>query len=127
MKRVIIVLALSVVLLSVVSSCRTKRAVLSVPVEGHVGIPGQEYSATTFLVMYDSVVGKAPLLQAICRTGAEVKYDYRLIHGMAICKPQSMTLEETMAYFRKVKGVISVEYDRIVRLTDPVCPRMVEK
>ena len=73
MKRVVFVLALSVVLLSVVSSCRTKRAVLPVPVEGHAGLPGQEYSATTFLVMYDSVVGKAPLMEAIRRTGAEVK------------------------------------------------------
>ena len=34
------------------------------------------------------------------------------------------TLEETMQYFKNVKGVTSVEYDHVYRLTDPVKPRL---
>jgi len=33
-------------------------------------------------------------------------------------------LEETMQYFKNVKGVTSVEYDHVYRLTDPVKPRL---
>ena len=41
---------------------------------------------------------------------------------MAIKKPDSKTLEETMQYFKKVKGVVSVEYDHVYHLTDSVKP-----
>ena len=43
---------------------------------------------------------------------------------MAIKKPDGKTLEETMQYLKKVKGVVSVEYNHIYHLTDPVKPRL---
>ena len=43
---------------------------------------------------------------------------------MALKKPEDKTLEETMQYFKGVKGVTTVEYDHIIRLTDPVKPRL---
>jgi len=58
------------------------------------------------------------------RYRCEIVYDYGIINGMALKKPEDKTLEETMQYFKKVKGVISVEYDHIIRLTDPVKPRL---
>ena len=86
-----------------------------------------DHSPTNLLILYDSIVGKKPLMKAIEKVKAKVIYEYHFIHGMAICKSEEMTLEESMAYFRKVKGVLSVEYDQIIRLTDPVKPRLQER
>ncbi|MBQ8127375.1 MAG: hypothetical protein IJ176_03140 [Prevotella sp.] len=84
----------------------------------------QEHSPSVFLVMYDAETGKAPLLKAIEDYKCEIKYDYGIINGMALKKPDDKTLEETMQYFKNVKGVINVEYDHVYRLTDPVKLRL---
>ena len=86
-----------------------------------------EFSPSTIIITYDAEVGKQPLLDAIEASGAEIIYDYKLIHGMAIKKPENMTLDEAIAHFRKVKGVLTVEKDRIIRLTDPVRPPVFER
>lgn len=88
-----------------------------------------DHSPNVFLVMYDPAVGKDALQKAIKEYGCEtqkveVVYDYRIIHGMALKKPDCKTLEETMEFFRGVEGVLSVEYDHIIRLDDPVRPRL---
>ena len=84
----------------------------------------QEHSPNVFLLMYDAEVGKEPLLKAIEEYKVEIIYDYNIINGMALKKPDDKTLEETMQYFKSVKGVTNVEYDHIIRLTDPVKPRL---
>ena len=84
----------------------------------------QEHSPNVFLLMYDAEVGKEPLLKAIKEYKCEIIYDYGIINGMALKKPENKTLEETMQYFKTVKGVTNVEYDHIIRLTDPVKPRL---
>lgn len=84
----------------------------------------QEHSTNVFLLMYDAEVGKEPLLKAIKEYKCEIIYDYGIINGMALKKPEDKTLEETMQYFKTVKGVTNVEYDHIIRLTDPVKPRL---
>ena len=38
-----------------------------------------------------------------------------------------MTLDEAIDYFRRVEGVVSVERDRIIRLTDPVKPPLLTR
>ena len=104
-------------------SCKTKQTVeLPVPVRSHQA--EQEHSPNVFLVMYDAEVGKDPLLDAVKAYKCEVIYDYNIINGMALKKPESKSLEETMQYFKSVKGVTHVEYDHIIRLTDPVKPRL---
>ena len=84
----------------------------------------QEHSPNVFLVMYDAEIGKEHLLEAIKDYKCEIKYDYSIINGMALKKPDDKTLEETMQYFKKVKGVTNVEYDHVYRLTDPVKPKL---
>ena len=81
-----------------------------------------EHSPDVFLILYDAEVGKEPVLKAIEEYKCEIKYDYGSINGMALRKPEDKTLEETMQYFKTVKGVLTVEYDHIIRLTDPVQP-----
>ena len=102
------------------TSCRTKKElVISEPIKTI-----QEHSPNVFLVMYDPEVGKEPLLEAIKAYGVEIRYDYGTINGMALKKPEDKTLEEAMQYFKTVKGVVTVEYDHIIRLTDPVKPKL---
>ena len=107
-------------------ACGTKQKIehqTSIP-ETHKFVP--EHSPDRFLVMYDAEIGKEPLLKAIKAYKCEIVYDYNIINGMALKKPEDHSLEETMEYFRKVKGVLTVEYDHIYRLTDPVKPRIEE-
>ena len=129
----ILVVQIVIVLLT---SCKTKQAVeLSAPIHSHQveqehsGVPlvasDQRSSApNVFLVMYDEKVGKAPLQKAVKAYKCEVIYDYNIINGMALKKPDDKTLEETMQYFKGVKGVLTVEYDHVIRLTDPIKPRL---
>ena len=44
----------------------------------------EEYSPNTLIVMYDTEVGKEPLVEAVKSSNAEIIYDYNLIPGMAI-------------------------------------------
>ena len=105
------------------TSCKTKQTIeLPAPIESHKYEP--EHSPNVFLVMYDKEIGKEPLLKAIKEYGVEIIYDYGMISGMALKKPENKTLEETMQHFKQVKGVTNVEYDHIIRLTDPVKPRL---
>lgn len=117
-----LILIAQIVLLLLVS-CKSKQTVeLSTPIRGQQ--VDQEHSPHVFLVMYDAGVGKEPLQKAIKDYKCEVIYDYKIINGMALKKPENKTLEETMHYFRGVKGVLSVEYDRINHLVEPVRPRL---
>ena len=116
----ILVAQISIVLFA---SCRTKQTLeLSDPIQEYKF--EAEHSPDVFLVMYDEKVGKEPLQKAIKAYKCEVIYDYTLINGMALKKPEAKTLEETMQYFKGVKGVLTVEYDHIIILTDPVKPRL---
>lgn len=109
-------------------ACHSKQQLVEAPLPiSHEGMPGMEYSPTTLIITYDAEVGKQPLLDAIEASGAQVIYDYKIIHGMAIRKPDDMTLDEAIAHFSKVKGVLTVEKDRIIRLTDPVKPPVFDR
>ena len=120
-----LILIAQIVLLLLVS-CKSQQTVaLSPSIQGQQ--VDQEHSPHVFLVMYDAEVGKEPLQKAIKAYKCEVIYDYKIINGMALKKPESKTLEETMHYFRGVKGVLSVEYDRINHLVEPVRPRLETK
>ena len=116
------IIFLSVTALALFLSCKSKQKVVTSAPIHHESIG--EHSLSVLIVMYDKEVGKDPLLKAIEEYKAEIVYDYNIITGMAIKKPADKTLEETMTYFKKVKGVLTVEYDRVTRLTDPVRPKL---
>ena len=86
--------------------------------------PGQEFAPDRLIIMYDEAVGKDPLVKAIQAYPAEILYDYKLVPGMAIKLPEGSDLKEAIRYFKQVKGVVSVERDRIYHLTDPVRPKL---
>ena len=123
-------------LLVLLSSCHAQKQLdppATVPdkpistIPEHQPISGMDYSPTNLIIMYDAEIGKEPLLEAIQEIHAEIIYDYKIITGMAIRKPETMSLEATKAYFEKVKGVTSVAYDHIYRLDDPVKPKLEER
>ena len=132
----ILVVQIVIVLLT---SCKTKQAVeLSAPIHSHqveqehscvpsVASDQRSSAPNVFLVMYDEKVGKAPVQKAVKAYKCEVIYDYNIINGMALKKPDDKTLEETMQYFKGVKGVLTVEYDHVISLTDPIKPRLETK
>ena len=127
------VFAMLILSLLFFSACKTKKEAIShnphtrgdllpsMPGKGELGL---EYSPNTLIIMVSEDVGKEPLYKAIKDYGATLKYDYSIIPGVAILIPEGTTLEQGIAYFKKVKGVVSVNKDRITRLTDPVRPRL---
>lgn len=84
----------------------------------------ERYSPNTLIIMYDTEIGKEPLLAAIKEYQAEIIYDYSIIPGMAVRIPAGTNIHVAIACFKKVEGVVSVERDRIIRLTDPVKPHL---
>jgi hypothetical protein len=82
------------------------------------------FSPDRLIIMYDEAVGKEPLMNAVKAYGAEILYDYSIIPGIAIRLPEGTDIRKAIEWFRKVEGVTSVERDQIIRLTDPVQPRL---
>ena len=84
----------------------------------------EEFTPNTLIIMCDEATGKEPLRKAIKEYGAEIIYDYTIINGMAIRIRDGVKIEEAIEYFKKVKGVVSVNRDRINHLVEPVKPRL---
>ena len=84
----------------------------------------EEFSPNTLIIMCDEATGKEPLRKAVKEYGAEIIYDYTIINGMAIRIRDGVKIEEAIEYFKKVKGVVSVNRDRINHLVEPVKPRL---
>ena len=103
-------------------SCKTKQEIEKKKAIQQENV--QEHSPSVLIIMYDKEIGNEPLLEAIKEYKCEIVYDYGIINGMALKKPVDKTLEETMQYFKTVNGVTNVGYDHIIRLTDPVKPRL---
>ena len=119
MKRVVIIILAAASLTLTASTCKQEYVELE-PME----LGDEFYSPDRLIIMYDEEIGKEPLLGAIEEYGAEIIYDYSIIPALAIKIPEGADIHEAMEYFKKVKGVVSVERDQIIRLTDPVQPRI---
>ncbi len=55
-------------------------------------------------------------MKAIKKYGATVIYDYKNISSISIKLPEGKNVDEAKAHFEKVKGVIQVDYDKIMRI-----------
>ena len=105
-------------------SCGTQKQTLVI--DEPLPVHGDEIDVTpnTLIIMYDTEIGKEPLLAAVEAYGAELIYDYSIIPGIAIRIPEGKDIRDAINYFKKVQGVISVERDQIIHLTDPVQPTL---
>lgn len=96
--------ALTAVLLSA-SSCRTAQPAAD-------AIP----SGRNLIIFYDNTVGNKPLLKAAKKYGSKLIYQYRNFHGVAVTIPSRYTTPQAIEYYKKVKGVLTVEEDRKMQL-----------
>ena len=76
----------------------------------------QQFSPTNLIITVDNTIGKEHLKKAIEEYHAEILYDYNIINSMAIKIPEDKNIEEAIEFFKKVKGVIGVERDRIAQI-----------
>ena len=82
-------------------------------------IPSQQQTQDTtgnLIIFYDAQTGSAPLLKAVKISGATLVYEYKNLHGIAIRPSSKTNIEDTIAYFKKINGVLSVEQDRLLKL-----------
>lgn len=81
-----------------------------------IGEAARQYNPKTLIIFYDGKKGHKALKKAVKKTKAEVIYDYNSFKAMAIKKPDSMTLEQAINFFSKVKGVLQVTKDAIYHI-----------
>jgi hypothetical protein len=74
------------------------------------------YYRQSDFIFYDAQIGSAPLLKAVKTSGATLVYEYKNLHGIAIRPSSKTNIEDTIAYFKKINGVLSVEQDRLLKL-----------
>lgn len=75
-------------------------------------------SRFTLIIMYDTTIGKQPLLKAMKRYKAKLLYDYKNFNGVAISISDTYDETTVIHFFEKVSGVISVQRDRKMQLFD---------
>ena len=115
MKRLII-LSLSLATLALALDARVVRPIRPRPGQEVPSKPQKLHSDNTLIIYYDSKSGKKTLMKAIKKYGATVIYDYKNISSIAIKLPEGKNVDEAKAHFEKVKGVIHVDYDKILRI-----------
>lgn len=68
------------------------------------------------IIYYAPESGTGELLKAAKRYGSKVIYVYRNINGIAVTVPKGKTAPETMKYYEKIDGVLSVVKDEKMQL-----------
>lgn len=78
----------------------------------------QAVSPSSLIIWYDasSRSNKKRLMKAVRKYHATVLYDYRTFSGIAIRIPDGTDIHKAIDYFKNVKGVLSVNRDRIMHL-----------
>jgi putative lipoprotein len=56
------------------------------------------------------------LLKAAKTSGETLGYEYKNLNGIASRPASKTNIEDAIAYFTKVNGVLSVEQDRLLKL-----------
>ena len=79
---------------------------------------GERPSETTgnLIIGYDPAVGIEPLLAAASDYRAEILHRYTIINAVAVKPPANTDPQQAVRHFKKVRGVLSVEPDRIMQL-----------
>ncbi|WP_155941862.1 hypothetical protein [Prevotella sp. AGR2160] len=61
-------------------------------------------------------MGKQPLLKAVKAFKGDLVYDYQNFNGIAVTMPEGTDMDKAIDKFKKVKGVLTVERDRVMQL-----------
>lgn len=78
--------------------------------------PRTQATTGNLIIFYNTQIGSKPLMQAVKDSGASLVYEYKNLHGIAIRPSAKTNIQDAIAYFQKVNGVLSVEQDRLIKL-----------
>lgn len=90
----------------------------SKPTQATEAISTRQAQATTgnLIIFYDEGIGSGSLMKTVKDSGASLVYEYKNLHGIAIRPAANTNIQNVIAYFQKVNGVLSVEQDRLMKL-----------
>ena len=69
----------------------------------------------TLIIFFDKKTGNKPLLKAVKKLGCTLLYKYKAFSGVAVKVDEKHDVDQAIADFKKVKGVISVNKDGIMQ------------
>ena len=69
----------------------------------------------TLIIFFDKKIGNKPLLKAVKKLGCTLLYKYKAFSGVAVKVDEKHDVDQAIADFKKVKGVISVNKDGIMQ------------
>ena len=113
MKKTTMLFLVTCVLASCVS---TKHATVTKESEEDkvtVNKPATQYSNNTLIVYFDTSIGNKPILTAAKKYGSEILYQYNIVNAVALTIPPNTNINEAIAYYQNVKGVLQVNRDKV--------------
>lgn len=78
--------------------------------------PIEPLTYKTYIIWYDSEIGKNPLLQALEEKNGKILYIYNNFNSVAASIPIYKSQDDVKAYFLGVPGVLSVQEDQVYQL-----------
>lgn len=112
LRKTTILFAFAIAVQCGLASCRSARNTVQ-PRQTPIA---EEYSPSTLIVYYDAETGSSPLLSAIHKMRGKVIYKYQNFNAVAFKIPDKADITSVMKSIGKVKGVLSVQRDRIMHL-----------
>ncbi|WP_455540923.1 hypothetical protein [Prevotella fusca] len=102
------------------AQCPIKEQIMNSDSEGDSGSSAsrtEQNSLTshTLIIFFDKKTGNKPLLKAIKKQGCTLLYKYKEFSGVAVKVDEKHDVDKTIADFKKVKGVTSVNKDGIMQ------------
>lgn len=102
------------------AQCPIKEQIMNSDSEGDSGSSAsrtEQNSSTshTLIIFFDKKTGNKPLLKAIKKQGCTLLYKYKEFSGVAVKVDEKHDVDKTIADFKKVKGVTSVNKDGIMQ------------
>lgn len=107
---------------AILASCAAKKTAHG-PGQGIAGTASESASAVSddsttgnLIIYYDPETGNKELLDAAKKYGSKILYLYKNFNGIAVTVPKEKSVEDAIKYYEAVKGVQSVNRDRIMHL-----------
>lgn len=102
------------IIAALLTACSTSRIPDNVITD--LGDKTYREHTNVLIIYYDHELGKAPLLEAIAKHKAEILYEYKSFDAIAIRLHHGAHPEKSVATFAKVKGVTSVQRDKVLTI-----------
>ncbi|MDD6853210.1 MAG: hypothetical protein PUD58_02730 [Prevotella sp.] len=96
---------------------RCDTIIRSVGSQGYCGAAeNEDYSKSVLIIFYEDATAKKRLRRALRKMHCETIYEYHNFNAMAVRIPESSEIMAVADRIRKIRGVLTVERDRIMHL-----------